>query len=80
VIDIQGARRWAFPFVVIGMNAITIYVAQEFINFPDISKFFLGGVAALAGGGGPVILAIGAIAVRWIFLRYLYRNGTFLRV
>jgi predicted acyltransferase len=80
VIDIQGARRWAFPFVVIGMNAITIYVAQEFINFPEISKFFLGGVAALVGGAGPVILAIGAIAVRWIFLRYLYRNGTFLRV
>ncbi len=80
VIDIQGARRWAFPFVVIGMNAITIYVAQEFINFPDISKFFLGGVASLAGGAGPVVLALGAIAVRWIFLRYLHRNGTFLRV
>ena len=54
VIDIQGARRWAFPFVVIGMNAITIYVAQEFINFPDIAKFFLGGLAMLAGGAGPV--------------------------
>ena len=32
----------------------------------------------LAGGAGLVILAIGAIAVRWIFLRYLYRNGTLL--
>lgn len=80
VIDIQGARRWAFPFVVIGMNAITIYVAQEFINFADISKFFLGGVASLVGGAGPVVLALGAIAVRWIALRYLHRNGTFLRV
>jgi len=80
VIDIQGARRWAFPFVVIGMNAITIYVAQEFINFPDISKFFLGGVASLVAGAGPVVLALGAIAARWIFLRYLHRNGTFLKV
>jgi predicted acyltransferase len=80
VIDIQGARRWAFPFVVIGMNAITIYVAQEFINFPDIAKFFLGGVASLVGGAGPVVLALGGIAARWIFLRYLHGNGTFLRV
>ena len=80
VIDIQGARRWAFPFVVIGVNAITIYVAQEFINFPEIAKFFLGGIASLVGGAGPVVLALGAIGVRWIFLHYLYRNGTFLRV
>lgn len=80
VIDVQGARRWAFPFVVIGMNAITIYVAQEFIKFDDISRFFLGGVAMLAGAAGPVVLAMGAIAARWIVLRYLYRNGTFLRV
>lgn len=80
VIDVQGARRWAFPFVVIGMNAITIYVAQEFIRFEDISKLFLGGIALLAGGAGPVVLALGAIAARWIVLHYLYRNGTFLRV
>jgi len=80
VIDIQGARRWAFPFVVIGMNAITIYVAQEFIKFDDISRFFLGGVATLTAGAGPVVIALGAIALRYVFLRYLYRNGTFLRV
>jgi hypothetical protein len=66
--------------VVIGMNAITIYVAQEFIKFDDISKFFLGGVATLTGAAGPVVLAMGAIAARWIFLWYLYRNGTFVRV
>jgi predicted acyltransferase len=80
VIDIRGARRWAFPFVVIGMNAITIYVAQEFIKFDDIAKFFLGGLAMLTGAAGPVVLALGAIAARWIFLHYLYRNGTFLKV
>ncbi len=80
LIDIRGMRRWSFPFVVIGLNAITIYVAQEFINFADIAKFFLGGVAALAGGAGLVVLAIGGIAARWILLHYLYRNGTFLKV
>ena len=52
VIDIQGARRWAFPFVVIGMNAITIYVAQEFINFPDISKSSWAGWPCWPAGPG----------------------------
>ena len=81
VIDVQGAKRWAFPFVVIGTNAITIYVAQEIIKFDDISKFFLGGVASLmSAGAGAVVLAAGAIVLRWLFLRYLYANGTFLKV
>lgn len=81
VIDVKGVRRWAFPFVVIGTNAITIYVAQEIINFDQISKFFLGGVASLVSvGAGAAILAAGAIVARWLFLRYLYANGTFLKV
>lgn len=81
VIDVKGYRAWAFPFIVIGMNAITIYVAQNFIDFDGIARFFLGGVASLfSAAAGAVVLAAGAVAVRWLFLRYLYANGTFLRV
>jgi len=80
VIDINGARRWAFPFVVIGVNALTIYVLQEFVNFPEMSKYLFGGVAMLTGTAAAVVLAIGATLLRWLLLRYLYRNGTFLRV
>lgn len=80
VIDISGATRWAFPFVVIGVNALTIYVLQEFVNFPEMSKYLFGGVAMLTGAAAAVVLAIGATLLRWLLLRYLYRNGTFLRV
>jgi predicted acyltransferase len=80
VIDISGKTRWAFPFVVIGVNALTIYVLQEFVNFPEMSKYLFGGVAMLTGAAAAVVLAIGATALRWLLLRYLYRNGTFLRV
>ncbi len=34
VIDVWGFRKWAFVFVVIGMNAITIYLVREFVDFP----------------------------------------------
>ena len=35
VIDVQGYRKWAFFFVVIGINAITIYFLVDIIDFKD---------------------------------------------
>jgi predicted acyltransferase len=32
LIDIEGSRRWAYPAVVYGMNAITVYVASGVIT------------------------------------------------
>ena len=34
----------------------------------------------LTGAASAVVLEIGATVLRWLLLRYLYRNGTFLRV
>lgn len=42
VIDVMDYRRWAFFWVVIGMNAITIYMAQRFIKFDFMANFFFG--------------------------------------
>lgn len=80
IIDGLGYRRWAFFFVVIGANAITIYVARQFINFSYTTDFFLGGLARHLGGFGPVSLAMGLVAIEWLLLLYLYRNRIFLRV
>jgi predicted acyltransferase len=84
LIDVAGFRRWAFFFTVIGMNPITIYVMQQFVDFERISRFFLGGVMHLAAQYNPaaekVVLFAGILAVKWLVLLYLYRNRTFLRV
>jgi predicted acyltransferase len=80
VIDVLGYRRWAFFFMVIGANAITIYVVPRFVDFDKIAQFFLGGVATATGSFGPVVLTSGALAAEWLFLLYLYRNRLFLRV
>ena len=37
IIDAIGLRAWAFFFVVIGVNAITIYIAKEIIPFDVIA-------------------------------------------
>ena len=93
LIDVLGYRRWAFFFTVIGMNAITIYVAQRFIDFTKISQFFLGGVAQHLGvaleashsaseveAAQKFVLAVGVIAAEWLFLWHLYRHKIFLKV
>jgi predicted acyltransferase len=80
IIDVIKLRAWAFFFVVIGVNAITIYVASRFIPFDTISKQLFGGIARLSGGFGPVALALGTVVLEWLVLLHLYRNRIFLRV
>jgi predicted acyltransferase len=80
VIDVQGYRKWAFFFVVIGMNAITIYFLQNLVDFERISEFFLRGVANHAGVYAALILPPGAFAARWLFLWFLYRHKVFFKV
>jgi len=79
VIDVLGFRRWAFFFVVIGANAITIYVVPHFLDFEKMGHFFFGGAARHSGTFGPVLLTTGVFAIEWLCLYYLYRKGIFLR-
>lgn len=81
IIDVRGWTRWTFFFKVIGMNSITIYMAQRIIGFRGVDKFLFGGVASLfPPAWGEVVLSAGYIAVCWLFLLFLYRKNVFLKV
>ena len=81
IIDVRGWKKWTFPFVVIGMNSITIYMAQRIIPFRQISGFFLDGIASkMPEHWSKILLYIGFILVSWLFLYFLYRKKTFLKV
>lgn len=80
VIDVKGYRKWAFAFVVIGVNPITIYFLQQFVGFEAISKFFLGGLGEHAGPIEPVILPLGVLAASWLLLWFLYRHKIFFKI
>ncbi len=82
VIDVWRIKKWAFFFVVIGMNSITIYVLQNrILRFDIIRDFFLKGIYDLSPATvQPFISALGYIAVVWIFLWFLWRKRIFLRV
>ena len=81
VIDVKGYKRWSFFFRVIGLNSITIYLAQRMINFRQITNYFLGGIASLFPEDvGALVNATGYIAVCWLFLYVLYKKNVFLKV
>ncbi|MDR3252065.1 MAG: DUF5009 domain-containing protein [Tannerella sp.] len=81
IIDVKGYRRWTLFFRVVGMNSITIYLAQSIIGFQRISTFFLGGLAAKCPEvWANIINTSGYVAVCWLFLYFLYKQNIFLKV
>lgn len=81
IVDVAGFVRWTFFFRAIGMNSITIYVAQRFIPFRTISENVFGGLAGLFGpSGSALVLSLGYVAICWLMLLFLYRKDTFLKV
>jgi len=81
LIDVLEYRRWTFFFTVIGVNSITIYMAQAIINFRFTSRFLFGGLfglfpESLAG----FLNALAYIAVCWLFLYFLYKRKIFLKI
>ena len=80
IIDVKGYRKWAFFFVVIGTNAITIYFLQGVVNFHEIADLFFRGISDFSGILQPLIIPLGVMAIKWLFLLFLYRNRLFFKV
>ena len=80
IIDYRGWRMWAFPFIVIGLNPITIYVAQGVFDFGIIANIFVHGFIDHFGDIKPVLFAVSVVTVKWLFLYFLYRQKIFLKV
>lgn len=81
VIDVWQYRKWAFFFVVIGLNPITIYLTERIVNFRSATKFFFGGLEDIMPEvWKPLIEGIGITAVAWVFLYILYKKKIFLKV
>ncbi len=82
VIDVWGYKKWTLPFVVIGLNSITIYMLNSgIIDFEQMGRYFFGGLAnQFSELAQPVIIASGAVLCMWTLLYILYKNKIFLKV
>jgi predicted acyltransferase len=79
VIDVRGFKKWTFFLVVIGMNAVTIWVGQRFIDFQFTSNAIFLGISKYFGILQPVFLALCLLMVKWLFLWFLYNKKIFLK-
>lgn len=76
-------RAWGFPFLLIGMNPLTIYLLRGtgLIDFEHIGRFFCG--FAINRASQPMIPVYGELATIFFelaLLYWLYRKKFFLRV
>jgi predicted acyltransferase len=81
IVEIWGWRRWCVPFVWIGMNPITIYLAFNLVPFEEFAQRLIGGpVKQALGAWGELAIALLVVAMMFAFVRFLYKRQIFLRL
>jgi predicted acyltransferase len=80
VIDVLGFKKWSFGFLVIGMNAIAVYMATHLINFRRIGAVFVRGLEKYSGNWYALIYASTGFAIIWLILWWMYRKKSFIKI
>jgi len=87
VVDVWQKRAWCQPFVWMGMNSITIYLASNMLGgFRKLAARLAGGDVKvffdehLAKGVGDMVISIVGLLLAFWFVHFLYRRKVFLRL
>ncbi len=87
IVDVWKARAWCQPFVWMGMNSITIYLAGNILGgFRRLAPRFVGGDvkafldAHVAKGTGDLAISIVGLLLAFWVVHFLYKRKIFLRL
>jgi predicted acyltransferase len=80
IIDVYGFKKWAFGLVVIGMNAIAVYMATMLFDFRKIGNIFIGGLEERLGAWNGFVQQAAAFVVIWLILFWMYRKKSFIKI
>jgi predicted acyltransferase len=80
IIDVRGYRKWAFGFIVIGMNSIAVYFATEVFDFTRVGNVFVGHLLPRLGRWDSLVEACAAFAIVWLILYWMYRKKEFIKI
>ena len=80
LIDVWGLKKWAFGFVVIGMNAIAVYTTVHLFDFRRVADIFIRGLRERLGSYHDFVQELIAFAIVWLILYWMYRKKTFIKV
>ena len=78
IVDVRGWKRWAFPFIVIGMNAVAIYMSESIVPWATIVGIFTASAAGVLGRYTPLLQATCTLTVEWLVLYWMYKRKIFL--
>jgi predicted acyltransferase len=79
VVDVRGYRKWCFPFVVIGSNAVFIYMFTSLLHLDRGMRIFTSGIARTLGRGGPPFHELSVVVVEWIILFWMFKRRIFIK-
>lgn len=86
VIDVLGWRNWCRPFVWIGRNPITLYLATFVVGMSELDQRIAGGSVAafldrhVGAGAGELGTSVVFLGLLILLARFLHQRGIFLRV
>lgn len=81
LVDVLKWQKAAFFFVVIGTNAIIIYLASSLVDWKYIAQSVFGGlVLALPESAQTLAAVVSLLAVQWLVLYWMYRRNIFVRI
>jgi predicted acyltransferase len=87
IVDVWQTRAWCQPFVWMGMNSITIYLAGNILGgFRKLATRFVGGDVRIfldnhvAKGFGDMAISIVGLLLAFWLVHFLYKRKIFLRL
>ena len=81
IVDVLKWQKWSLVFVVIGTNAIIIYLASSLMNWQYFAQSLFGGVVNAAPASWQQLLSVmSLLAVQWLALLWLYQRKIFIRI
>ena len=82
IVDVKGSKKWAFPFVVIGMNSIFIYMLNDLLGgwFTTTAGVLLVPVAGLLGSWTLPLQHVMRLLAEGLVCLWLYRHRIFIKL
>ena len=79
LIDMRGYRKWAFPFLIIGMNAIFIYMFTSLVHLDSMVNVFTKELAVWLPKAGLLFQQVAVLVVEWLILFWMYKRNVFVK-
>ncbi len=86
IVEVRQWRGWCQPFVWIGMNSITVYMANNIIGFRKLAERLVGGDVRtafevhIAKGAGDLLIAFTGLGFGILLCWFLNRKKIYLRL